>query len=160
MAVESDFSAFLAGEILAMPLTGNQVAKIRAGQSEGKYGDIRFLNAASYTDRVAYAVIPSSPRADGELRASAARAFIKMLTEEDAQNRLKKYHFFPTGITENLYEGVPGMAEIESALRRTDCVVNLSLTNDEIEAFWNGEISARELMRRLRNAPRPAAKLQ
>lgn len=148
------FDAFLAGEILALPLNQNQVAKIRGWQADGRYADIQFRNAAAFTDLIAYAVIPGSVRDDATARAGAAREFIAMLLSDEAQAKLSRYDMFPTAMAAPVYEGVSGMQTIENALRRSDCVAQGPADKPirvDFDAFLDGQISARELMRSLRN---------
>jgi len=149
------YKAFLDGELLALPLTENQVAKIRKQQADGRYSRIQFCNAASFTDRIVYASIPSSARNDAEDRAAVAREFIEFTLSDDAQSRLAKYDMFPTAMVAPVHEGTPGLQTIENALRRSDCVTqgaeDAPITAD-INALLDGHLSARELMRQLRNS--------
>lgn len=148
------FSSFLAGKISALPLNENQVAKIRSWQSDGKYQNIRFLNAALFTDRVAYAAIPVSARDDGADRAAASKRFLQMLLSDTAQAGLEKYGMFPVAMIASIYESTPGMRTIENSLRRSDCVVQgaqETVITADFDSFLDGKISAREIMRSLRN---------
>lgn len=148
------FDAFLDGDILALPLNQNQVAKIRGWQADGRYGSIQFRNAAAFTDLIAYAVIPGSARNDAAERAATVRKFIAMLLSDEAQAKLGRYNMFPTAMVAPVYEGVAGMQAIENALRRSDCVTpgpGDAPIHVNFDAFLDGRISARELMRGLRN---------
>ena len=148
------FSRFLAGEILAMPLQENQVAKIRSNQSDGKYSDIHFLNAAAFSDRVVYAAIPSSTRTDSTVRAEASQKFLQLLLSDAAQQKLQKYNLFPVAMIPGIYDGVSGMQTIEIALRRSDCIVQGAQENGisiDFDSFLDGLTPAREIMRSLRN---------
>ena len=148
------FDAFLAGEILALPLNQNQVAKIRDRQADGLYPKIQFRNAAAFTDSIVYATVNASLRDDADARADACREFIEYLLSEDAQRRTAKYNMFPTAMVAPAYEGISGMSEIENALHRSDCVTqgpHAPPITIDFDAFLDGRISARELMRELRN---------
>lgn len=148
------YEAFLDGNLLALPLTENQAAKIRRQQENGRYAGIRFRNAALFTDRIAYASIPASSRGDADERTAVAREFIGFLLSEESQSRLARYDIFPTAMVAPVYEGETGMQTIENALRRSDCVTQAAEEppiRADIGALLDGQISARELMRKLRN---------
>lgn len=148
-APDALYARFLRGEISAMPLNERQAAEILT-----KPG-FCLLNAASFTDRVAFAMIPLSARPDAQQRADAAMRFIETMLSGEAQARLSKYNLFPTAMTDAAYEGKPAMGAIESALRRSSCVVQrvdeppISI---DAQSFFSGSTSARELMRNLRNS--------
>lgn len=149
------YSALLNGEIRALPLSQRQVVRIRSGQADGKYGDIQFASAAGYTDLVLSAAIVDTGRADLPARAALCADFIESLLTDESQARLTACSLFPTTLTGALYEAVPGMAQIESALRRSDCVVRGAFeapVTMDFSALLSGEASARELMRSLRNS--------
>lgn len=153
-APEALFSDFLQGKIRAMPLDQAQLSKIIEWQEDGRYEEIRFLNAAAFTDRVVYAAIPKSGRIDAAERGAAASKFIEKLLSDEAQARLAKNQMFPTAITDTFYEAKPGMQLIDSALRRSDCIVqqaNEPPISADFGALIDGSRPARELMRELRN---------
>lgn len=148
------YSALLSGEISATPLTQRQVARIRAAQADGKYGDIQFLNAAGYTDQLLMAAIVDTKRDDLPARSTLCAAFIDQLLTDEAQAGLSSCALFPTALTGTLYDSVGGMSQIEAALRRSDCVVRGAFdppVSVNFSGFLSGEVSARELMRGLRN---------
>lgn len=152
---EELYAAFLSGEIRAMPLNQEQIAKISRAQEDGKHADIRFLNAAAFTDLVVYAALPQSGRADGTKRSTAAAEFLSFMLSDSAQRRLEKHRMFPAAPTESLYSGASGFQQLESMLRRSECVVQGAAEADlrpDTADFFSGEISAREWMRRLRNS--------
>ena len=148
------YAALLNGEIRALALNERQVARVRAGQADGRYGDIRLLNAAGYTDRLLLAAIVDTRRSDLDARAALCEAFIALLLSDDAQARLAGRGLFPTAMVDALYAGVSGMGQMEEALRRSDCVVRGAFeppVEVDFAALVSGTRSARELMRELRN---------
>lgn len=148
------YAALLNGEIRALALTERQVSRIRAGQADGKYGDVRLLNAAGYTDRLLFTAIVDTRRADTDARAALCEDFIALLLTGDAQAHLAGRGLFPTAMVDALYAGVSGMEQPEAALRRSDCVVRGAFeppVSVDFAALISGERSARELMRELRN---------
>ncbi len=150
------YSALLSGEIRAMPLTQRQVLRIRAAQADGKSGDIQFLNAAGYTDQLLMAAVVDTKRDDLAARAALCSEFIERLLSDEAQSALDRCGLFPTALTGTLYDSTGGMSQIEAALRRSDCVVRGAFdppVGVNFSGFLSGEITARELMRGLRNDP-------
>lgn len=148
------FEAFLSGDLRALPLTEIQAAKICRMQEDGRCSNIRFLNSAAYTDRVVYAAIPVSGRSDADARAEEASRFLSFLTDETAQTQLTRHGLFPVAPAGTDLPIPSGLKAIADALRRSDCVVqgaDESAIRMDTDAFLDGTIPARELMRTLRN---------
>lgn len=111
-SVTSDFAS---GRTAAVLVTQREIRRLEALSGVGRAPDWT-LEAAPYTDQVAFLAVADLPRDDLATRQSLSVKLIEHLLSEDSQKALSKIRAFRVTPGEALYASRMGYAQLERAL--------------------------------------------